>query len=383
MTGLGATGRPPGAEADALQALLEQRAAWWRDRDHALDIADMAPLETVRGGPGPAIAEAARGDERLTPAAAQAAIAYVEPLHTQSLLVWQGGALQLEWYGPGYDAGSKSSPASMMKPVMALAVGAAISAGHIHSVAAPIGTWLTEWSHDARGAITVRQLLQMSSGLLKDGLTLIDPRATELMLGVRMEAVLLQTPLVGVPGETFEYNNTNSSLLGLILERATGRRYADWLSQAVWRPIGAADAAVWLDRPGGLARSACCLVATGRDWLRLGLLVKDRGAVGATAVIDAAWIDEMTAPSPNNANFGYQIWRASPYAPQRGYGTSAPPVPASEPFLADDMVYFDGAIGQRVYISAERDLVIVRIGRAAPGWDDAVLPNIVVRGLGQ
>ena len=379
MAVLCTTGCATGPGAETLQALVEQRTAWWRDRDHTLDIADMGPLETVRGAAGPPIAEAST--PRLSPGAIDEAIAYVSPMHTQSLLVWQAGALQLEWYGPGYDARSKSSPASMMKPVMALAVGEAIAQGKIASVDAPVGTYLGEWANDPRGAITVRQLLQMTSGLLKDGPATTDPRGAELMLGVRMEEVLLQTPLVRVPGEVFEYNNTNSSLLGLILERATGRRFADWLSQTVWRPIGAEDAAVWLDRPGGLARTACCLVATGRDWLRLGLLIKDGGRVAGRRVIGEDWIAAMTAPSPRNATFGYQIWRASPYAPLRGYGGGSPPVAASEPFLAEDMVYFDGAIGQRVYIARSLNLVIVRIGRAAPRWDDAALPNIIVRGL--
>jgi CubicO group peptidase (beta-lactamase class C family) len=375
------TGCAAGPTDDALQTLVAHRTAWWRDRDHALDIADMGPLETVRGAPGEPLQAARPGAGSIRPAALDAAIAYVAPLHTQSLLVWQGGALQLEWYGAGYDRTSTSSPASMMKPVLALAIGAAVAGGRIRSVDDPVSAYLTEWAGEPRGAITVRQLLQMTSGLLKDGPATTDPRGAELMLGVRMEEVLLQTPLVRPPGEVFEYNNTNSALLGLILQRATGRRYADWLSHAVWRPIGASDAAVWLDRPEGLARTACCLVATGRDWLRLGLLIKDHGKVGGRQVIDGGWIDAMTAPSPINANFGYQIWRASPYAPMRGYGGGGSAVPASEPFVADDMVYFDGAIGQRVYISPRRDLVIVRIGRAAPSWDDAALPNIIVRGL--
>lgn len=375
------TGCASGPDAGALQALVEQRTDWWRDRDHALDIADMAPLERVRGGVGPAIAMAEGAQVRLTPEAVAQAIDYVRPMHTQSLLVWQGGALQLEWYGPGFDAGSRSSTASMMKPVLALAVGGAIAQGKIASVEAPIGAYLGEWAKDPRGAITIRQLLQMTSGLLKDGPATTDPRGAELMLGVRMEQVLLQTPLVGIPGEAFQYNNTNSALLGLILERATGQRYADWLSRTVWAPIGARDAAVWLDRPGGLARAACCLVATGRDWLRLGLLIKDRGRVAGRPVIDGAWIDAMSAASPRNPNFGYQMWRASPYAPVRGYGGGPPPVPAAEPFVAEEMVYFDGAGGQRVYVSARHDLVIVRIGKAAQSWDDAALPNIVVRGL--
>ena len=270
----------------------------------------------------------------------------------------------------------------MMKPLLAVAVGQAIAHGYIRSVDQPIADFLPEWSKDARGRITIRQLLDMTSGLQKDGFAAEGGRAAELMLGVRMEAVLLQTQLVDTPGRTFDYNNTNPSLLGLIVERATHRRFAEWFSQSVWRPIGAQDAALWLDRPGGLARAFCCLIATGRDWVRAGLLIKDRGRVDGRAVVDPAWIDAMTAPSPRNANFGFEIWRASPYQPSRGYGSgTAAPVPAAQPFLAPDMVFFDGAVGQRVYVSRARDLVIVHIGASAPGWDDSALPNMIVKGI--
>jgi CubicO group peptidase (beta-lactamase class C family) len=360
--------------------VLLERLEWWRTADHVLDIAALSPLEPVPAGGGTPIAVALK--PKLDPKAAAAAIAYVAALHTQSLLVWQGGALQLEWYGPGYGPDSRSSPASMMKPVLALAVGQAIAGAKIKSVDEPIGTYLREWSRDERGSITIRQLLQMSSGLHKDGPTGSDPRGTQLMLGTDMERVLLETTLDNTPGSVFDYNNINSSLLGLILQRATGERFAAWLSRSVWQPIGARAASVWLDRPGGLARSFCCLMATGRDWLRVGLLVKNRGRVDGQRVVDPNWIDAMTAPSLRNPNFGYDIWRADPYTPLRGYGSGgAAPVPSAQPFLAPDIVYFDGSGGQRVYISAAKDLVIVRIGTAAKSWDDSALPNIVVGGL--
>ena len=168
----------------------------------------------------------------------------------------------------------------------------------------------------------------------------------------------------------------------MVIERATGMRYAQWVSRTVWRPLGARDGAVWLDKDGGFARTFCCMIATGEDWLRVGLMIKDGGRVGRRQLFDRTWIDAMIAPSPLNPNFGYQIWRASPYAAQRSYGPAiALKVPASEPFVADDMVYFDGAGGQRVYISRKLDLVIVRIGKATQNWDDAALPNIIARGL--
>lgn len=360
------------------QALLAARRIWWHDQDKVFDVAGLTPLERVPGAGGRPLPVAASD---IDPAAVSAALAYVNRARTQSLLVWHKGALRLEWYGAGSGRDSRSSPASMPKPVLALAVGAAVARGLIH-LDDPVSRWLVEWRGDPRGAITVRDLLQMRSGLAKDGLAINGGRGEAMMYGTRLETTLLQTQAAVPPGQRFDYNNVDNNLLALILQRATGQHYARWLSRTVWRPIGASDSTIWLDRPGGLARTFCCLLATGQDWVRVGLLIKDRGAVAGRQLLPADWIDAMTAPSPTNPNYGFQIWRTSPYAPQRGYGTgSAPPVPSREPILADDMVMFDGAIGERVYISRSRDLVIVRIGNSIPDWDDSVLPNLILRGL--
>ena len=58
--------------------------------------------------------------------------------------------------------------------------------------------------------------------------------------------------LVDEPGRRFDYNNVNFQALGFVLEAATGRRYAEYLSEKLWKPIGAGDAALWLDREGWL-----------------------------------------------------------------------------------------------------------------------------------
>lgn len=379
-TGLAALVLTAAAPNDA--GLLAQRSDWWAQRDHALDVEGMTPLERVRGGKAVPLPSAGPAQRSIRPEALEAATAYVRTFKTQSLLIWQGGKLQLEWYGPGYDAKSVSSPASMMKPVMAMATGVAIDRGYIRSVDEPVANYLREWKADPRGSITIRQVLQMATGLKKDGSASKPGRGADLMLGTHLEQTLLETEAAEPPGLHFDYNNVNSGLMALILERATRRRYADWLSQAIWRPIGAGDARVWLDRPGGLARSYCCLVTTARDWVRAGLLVKDRGRANGRQVVSAAWIDAMGAGSPLNPNFGFQIWRASPYVKARGYGSGeAAPSIAEAPFAAEDMVFFDGAVGQRVYISRKHDLVIVRIGASAPGWDDSRLPNLILAGL--
>ena len=357
--------------------LLAERRTWWRTPHHALLVDDLRPLERVRGRGGTALPA---GDPVLAQALQDAALEAIGPHRTAALLVWHGEALQLAYHGPGFDAAMLSAPASMPKPVLALAVGAAVDRGLL-DIDAPVSRHLPEWRADPRGRITVRQALQMRSGLAKHGPASAGGAGEALMLGTRLADLVLATPLVRAPGEAFDYNNIDNALVALVLERATRTRYADWLSATIWQPIRAGEAFVWLDRPGGLARTFCCLLATPQDWVRIGRLVKDGGQWNGKPVLSAGWMVAMTAPSPGNDAYGFQLWRGTAAA-ARSYGSgAAPPLPVGAPYAVDDLLVFDGAGGQRVYISRKADLVIVRIGEDVPDWQDSRLPNAVIKVL--
>jgi CubicO group peptidase (beta-lactamase class C family) len=201
-------------------------------------------------------------------------------------------------------------------------------------------------------------------------------------IGTDLAKVALEFPLVDEPGAVFNYNGLNPTLLVMILERATGRRYADYLSEKLWRLLGNRDAAVWLDHPGGLARGATSLYAVPRDWLRIGELLLNRGRVGTLQIVPEAWIDEMITPSATNPLYGFLIWIGSRYTERRSLdafkGFSAH---AGEPFLASDIIYLDGLGGQRVYIIPSQKLVIVRTGVLAMEWEESTLPNTILSGL--
>ena len=124
-------------------------------------------------------------------------------------------------------------------------------------------------------------------------------------------------------------------------------------------------------------------MAPARDWMKLGLLIKDGGKFNGKQIVSEDYIKKMVSPSATNPNYGWQIWLGTAYEPVRFYneikvGLS---VAASAPFKADDMIYFDGFGGQRVYISPSNDLVIVRTGDPAFDWDESFLPNSVLDDL--
>jgi CubicO group peptidase (beta-lactamase class C family) len=184
--------------------------------------------------------------------------------------------------------------------------------------------------------------------------------------------VVDNVPAVAEPGERFDYNNVNFQALGGVLEAATGRRYAEYLSEKLWKPIGAGDAAVWLDRVGGSARTFGYLFADPRDWARLGLLLLHEGECAGRPVVPKAFIREMLKPSPAGPTYGLGIWLANDEHQRRE---------EEAPFAAPGIFYLDGRFKQRVYIVPSHDLVIVRVGENARGWEESALPNAVLKAL--
>ncbi|MFN3592352.1 MAG: serine hydrolase domain-containing protein, partial [Thermaurantiacus sp.] len=248
-----------------------------------------------------------------------------------------------------------------------------------------VGRHLAEWQADPRGQVTIAQLLEMASGLAFPPAPPGPPRPDNvnlrLMFAPDIRAVALEVPRGVPPGTVFAYSNTDSQLAGEALQAALPVRYARFLSDRIWRPIGAADASLFLDREGGSAHWFCCIQAAAMDWVRLGELLREKGQSRGRQLVPADWIAAMTAPSALNPNFGRQIWRGAPHTPARRYSaTIAMTIPASAPFAADDTIFLDGAGGQRLYVIPSAGLVVVRIGRTAPGWDDSELPNILLRG---
>lgn len=355
-----------------------------------MDVDWYDPLETVEGKEGPDLDRAGGDRPTIRADALDAAVDFAESYQSAALLIWHRGAIQLEWYGEGHGPETLTNSASMHKPVLALLYGNVIAEGFISSVDEPAAAYLTEWADDERSKITIRHLLQMSSGLSRpefspnpfsDGL--------KLQLGTDVEKIALKYRAADPPNEYFAYSNLNSQLLGIILERATGMRYAEILESYLWSKVGTSDARVWLDRPGGMVRTFTNLQTKPENWLRLGLLHINRGKVQGVQVVPESWMTKITTPSDTNPNYGLQTWLGTEWQENRGYGKGIPvTVRHSEPFLADDVVYFDGSGGQRVYAIPSHELVIVRTGPGgtdpATGnfdWDDAVLPNTIIRGI--
>ncbi|MCJ1960536.1 serine hydrolase domain-containing protein [Novosphingobium mangrovi (ex Hu et al. 2023)] len=303
-----------------------------------------------------------------------AAIDYAARTDSDALLVWRDGQLELANDFAPHTANARSWSASMAKTLTALALGIAIEEGVIASVDTPVSEVLTEWDEAAHRAITYRHLLEMTSGLEHPAPG--SAGASALVGGEDAVGAGLALPVVNAPGSTFDYHTVNVTLLIEAIHRASGEPFARFVSTRLWQPLGAADALIAGDASGHATPS---IYARARDWMRLGLLIKERGMWHGKRLVPTGWIDAMTRPSPRNANYGWLTWLGSPEGEGRSYGPYvAFQARHSAPFLARDMVYLDGFGGQRVYISREADTVIVRTGGMYVNWDDAALPNAIL-----
>jgi CubicO group peptidase (beta-lactamase class C family) len=344
--------------------------------------AKSGPLERVAGGP--LIDVPTASTPVIAPDALEKAIAYGDETGTHALIIYHGDAIQLEHYYPGHDANSITSTQSAHKSVLAMLVGIAIAEGYIESVDQSASVYLTEWAEDERSKITIRQMLQQTSGI-NFATFGINPLGGffQLMLGENVTPVALNLPLEVEPDTRFDYNSAIPQNMGLLIQRATGKQYAEYLSEALWQYLGAPDAWVTLDsEQHAMARTSCCLEATARSWLHLGLLHLYKGRFGGRQIVPADWMTATVTPSEHNPNYGYFTWLGTEHNEYRYYNRkTSTRVLHSEPYVAPDVIYFDGFGGQRVYIVPSRQLVIVRTGSITPGWDDAYLPNVIIHGL--
>ena len=305
--------------------------------------------------------------------ALEAAAKLADAKNASAFLVARTDAVVLERYWRGLGPEGQTNSASMAKTITSLLIGIARDEGLIQSLDQPAATWIPAWRNDARRKITLRHLLQMHAGLQPMG-EYTDPfsDAAYLALGTDLRYVVDHVPLVEEPGTRFDYNNVNYQVLGFVLEAATGKRYAEWLSAKLWAPLGARDAWLWLDRERGDARTYGYLFASPEDWARVGLLLLHGGEWNGRRLISREYLREMRQPSPTESVYGLGVWLAD-----NAYQAKE----QEELFLDPDTFRLDGHSKQRVYISPASSVVVVRVGEDARGWDEAALPNAVLRAV--
>jgi CubicO group peptidase (beta-lactamase class C family) len=286
---------------------------------------------------------------------------------TQALVVMHEGRIVAERYGAGYSKDTRFLGWSMTKSVTAVLIGLLVSDGRLQlDESAPVPAW--QRPGDPRGEITLRQLLQMRSGLRhKEG---GDPpyaadEARMLFLDGRddMAAYAESPPLEAEPGHKFEYSSASSVILADVASRVLSasadpalRRQAmtDYLRTRVFEPLGMRSARPEFDAAGTFIGSSF-LHASARDWGKFGEFLRNKGSVRGAQIVPRGWVELMTAPSPRNPGYGAQLWLNRPQSTGK---ESLFPGQAPASLFASI-----GHLGQYVIVSPSQKLTLVRLGK--------------------
>ncbi|WP_432199898.1 serine hydrolase domain-containing protein [Erythrobacter sp. W53] len=324
----------------------------------------------------------------LTSEAMAEAREYTESRNSSAFLLWRDGVLEAESYFGDFDRDSLLVSKSLAKPITAILIGRALQQGHLRSLDQPVADIITEWQGDPqRSEILIRHLLDMRTGFKPQGFA---PDPTDVLnrayLHPRHDEVIINDyPLTHEPGTRYEYANATSEMVAPLLERATGMRYGDYLSEALLKPLGAAGGQIWVNRPGGTAHSGCCVLLPAQTFLRLGVLLLQDGEWEGQRLLPEGYVAEMREGTIENPYYGLGVWLPHTYIERRGFAHPSVPfgkVLHSEPYADKDIFLFDGNGNQVVYMIPSANMVILRMGGRPPKdaeWDNAFLPNLLLR----
>ncbi|EAU41721.1 hypothetical protein FP2506_14849 [Fulvimarina pelagi HTCC2506] len=269
------------------------------------------------------------------------------------LLVLKDGEIVFEDYELGNDRDTRWMSMSIVKSITSTLIAAAIEDGSIASIDDTLPTYVPELEGSAYGPVTVSQLLTMSSGVQWNE-TYTDPSSDRRqMLDLQIEqepgAVLdfmASLPRIAEAGSVWNYSTGETSVAAALVEGATGKHLADYLSEKIWKPYGMeTDATWWLASPDGIEIGGSGLSATLRDYARFGQFVLEGGVIDGERVVPEGWFPAAGQPREiggEMTDYGQMWW----------------PVAKGEAFRNDDAFAAIGIFGQHVYINPARNVVI-------------------------
>lgn len=274
---------------------------------------------------------------------------YMEDNNVKGLLVLNDGKIRVEKYGAGVDTATVWTSFSVGKSVSSMLLGIALKEGDVASLEDALSKYIPQLKGQAYGEVTVRQLLTMTSGIQwNEDYTDPDSDVAQMYLQpcVGAEPHILTymkaLPSVHPPGTTFNYSTGETDLLGLLVQRATGKSLAAYLSEKIWQPWGMETKAYWLaDECSDMNLGGSGLSATLRDYARLGTVMLEQGIKNGEQLFVQEWINRATSLqvpiSDDGSGYGYLWWRF----PNGSYGAF-------------------GIFGQMIYINPNTNVVIAQ-----------------------
>jgi len=269
-----------------------------------------------------------------------------EELGTVAFLIIKNDSIWNENYSKDYGTSSRSNSFSMAKSITVSLLGKAIKDGYIKGLDQPVGDFLPDFNKAEELKLTVGDLASMSSGLNWDE-NYYNPfsQTAKAYFAENIRSDALGLKVVEEPGNSFKYLSGNTLVLGMVIEKATGEKLSNYLSESFWKPMGMQHDALWqLDsEESGLEKAYCCIASNARDFARFGKLYKDQGAWNGKQLLSPDFVKTAThARFKDSPEYGYGFWLNT--------------------YKGKDVFYMWGVLGQYVFVIPEDNLIIVRLG---------------------
>lgn len=277
---------------------------------------------------------------------------WIEERAVTSLVVVHGGEIVHESYHLGTGAEDRRISWSVAKSFLSALLGTLVGDGTIPDLDAPVTDYAPLLEGTAYDGATIRNVLQMTSGVTFDEDYLdydsdINRMGREIALGGTLDgftAALTETD--GPPGEDWQYVSIDTHVLGMVIRGATGRDIPSLLSERIIAPLGLESTPYYLTDGEGVAFVLGGLNMTTRDYARMGMMFLRNGDWNGQQILTEDWVAESTAASaptdPGDIGYGYQWWI---------------PVGAE-----DGQFMARGIYGQYVYVDQVNDVVIATTG---------------------
>ena len=285
---------------------------------------------------------------------------WIKERSVTSILVLKGGALRHEAYYLGTNSEDRRISWSVAKSYLSALFGVLLSEGAIASIDDPVVTYAPELADSAYKDATIRNVLNMASGVefnedYFDFNSDINRMGRVLALGRKMDDFAASiTKSYAAPGSDWQYVSIDTHVIGMVIRGATGRPIAELLNEKILQPLGLEDDGYYVTDGVGVAFVLGGLNFTTRDFARFGVMIEQDGLYGGQQVVPADWVQASTTPSaptaPGASQYGYQWWIEAD-------------APAGEFFAR-------GVYGQYIYIDQARDVVIAATGADRGFRDD-------------
>jgi CubicO group peptidase (beta-lactamase class C family) len=273
---------------------------------------------------------------------------------TIAYVIIKNDSIWFENYYDGFGEDSKSNSFSMAKSYVSGLMGKAIEQGYIKSLDQPVSDFFPEFSEGKAARMTVGDLSSMCSGTNWDE-AYYSPLSitTRAYFDDDLAKVILGLKVVNEPGKAYKYASGDTQLLAMVIEKATGKKLYDYLSETFWVPLGSENSTFWQvdSKEHDLVKAYCCIASNAKDFARFGKLYKDHGKWNGKQLLDSAFVAKSVTPRfAASPEYGYGWWLKK----QKG----------------KSFFMMRGHLGQYVIVEPNDNVIIVRLGHSKGSGDE-------------